>query len=126
MHKITKISISLSGFIPKSQHYFGKRYAENCLNSIVDFEQDQIKRRDARSSVSMGGEGGPMVKDLSISIQPKCYATSLCEELKARLAKIEKITGLVTLKFRTLLQDLLLQSYWWVLAYYVEIAGGRE
>ncbi|XP_064649022.1 ciliary microtubule inner protein 2B-like [Lineus longissimus] len=49
-----------TGFIPKSQHYFGKRYAENCLNSIVDFEQDQIKRRDARSSVSMGGEGGPM------------------------------------------------------------------
>ena len=27
-----------TGFIPKAQHYFGKRYAEGCLNSISDFQ----------------------------------------------------------------------------------------
>ena len=36
--------ILFSGFIPKSQHYFGKRYAENALNSIADFEGDQQNR----------------------------------------------------------------------------------
>lgn len=30
-----------TGFIPKSQHYFGKRYAENCTNAISDFEGAQ-------------------------------------------------------------------------------------
>ncbi|XP_013382161.1 protein FAM166B [Lingula anatina] len=30
-----------TGFIPKSEHYFGKRYAENCSNAISDFENDQ-------------------------------------------------------------------------------------
>jgi len=30
-----------TGFIPKSQHYFGKRYAENCVNAISDFEGAQ-------------------------------------------------------------------------------------
>lgn len=32
-----------TGFIPKSEHYFGKRYAENCGNAISDFENDQRK-----------------------------------------------------------------------------------
>lgn len=30
-----------TGFIPKSQHYFGKRYAEGCINSVSDFQDDQ-------------------------------------------------------------------------------------
>lgn len=30
-----------TGYIPKSQHYFGKRYAENSVNAISDFEGDQ-------------------------------------------------------------------------------------
>ncbi|ESP04526.1 hypothetical protein LOTGIDRAFT_237357 [Lottia gigantea] len=32
-----------TGFIPKSQHYFGNRYAVNCRNSIADFEFDHQK-----------------------------------------------------------------------------------
>lgn len=35
--------IIILGFIPKSEHYFGKRYAENCGNAISDFENDQRK-----------------------------------------------------------------------------------
>lgn len=31
----------LLGFIPKHQHYFGKRYAESVNNAISDFESDQ-------------------------------------------------------------------------------------
>ena len=31
------------GFVPKNQHYFGKRYAENCTNAASDFENDQRK-----------------------------------------------------------------------------------
>lgn len=30
-----------SGFIPRSEHYFGKRYAETCKSAIADFEVDQ-------------------------------------------------------------------------------------
>ena len=30
-----------TGFIPKSQHYFGKRYAKSCKHAIAGFEQDQ-------------------------------------------------------------------------------------
>jgi len=30
-----------TGFIPKSQHYFGKRYAVNSINAISDFEGEQ-------------------------------------------------------------------------------------
>ncbi|KAK3087733.1 hypothetical protein FSP39_009858 [Pinctada imbricata] len=30
-----------TGFIPKSQHFFGKRYAMNCQSAIADFESDQ-------------------------------------------------------------------------------------
>ncbi|XP_061184601.1 ciliary microtubule inner protein 2B-like [Saccostrea echinata] len=30
-----------TGFIPKGQHYFGKRYALNSRNAIIDFEIDQ-------------------------------------------------------------------------------------
>lgn len=29
------------GFIPRSEHYFGKRYAETCKSAITDFEVDQ-------------------------------------------------------------------------------------
>lgn len=32
-----------TGFVPKNQHYFGKRYAENCMNAASDFENDQRK-----------------------------------------------------------------------------------
>ncbi|XP_038045614.1 protein FAM166B-like [Patiria miniata] len=30
-----------TGYIPKGEHYFGDRYAENCRNAIAEFEQDQ-------------------------------------------------------------------------------------
>ncbi|XP_063424057.1 ciliary microtubule inner protein 2B-like [Mytilus trossulus] len=30
-----------TGFIPRSEHYFGKRYAETCKSAIADFEVDQ-------------------------------------------------------------------------------------
>lgn len=35
-----------TGFIPKEQNYFGKRYAENCLNAISDFEHNQRERNN--------------------------------------------------------------------------------
>ena len=47
---LEKMVPGYTGFIPKSQHYFGKRYAENCVNAISDFESDQrvkmVKFRD--------------------------------------------------------------------------------
>ena len=30
-----------SGYIPKGEHYFGDRYAENSRNAIAEFERDQ-------------------------------------------------------------------------------------
>lgn len=41
---LEKMVPGYTGFIPKSQHYFGKRYAENCVNAISDFEGDQRKK----------------------------------------------------------------------------------
>ncbi|KAK6195320.1 hypothetical protein SNE40_000777 [Patella caerulea] len=35
-----------TGFIPKSQHYFGNRYTVNCRNSIADFEFDHRRHAD--------------------------------------------------------------------------------
>ncbi|KAJ8300370.1 hypothetical protein KUTeg_021889, partial [Tegillarca granosa] len=31
-----------TGFIPRSQHYFGNRYAVNCKSAISDFESDHL------------------------------------------------------------------------------------
>ena len=31
----------LTGFVPKIQHYYGSRYAENCHHAICSFEADQ-------------------------------------------------------------------------------------
>ncbi len=43
-----------TGFIPKSQHYFGKRYAENSVNAISDFEGNQQSHKK-------------MIKDLQVT-----------------------------------------------------------
>lgn len=32
-----------TGFIPRSEHFYGKRYAVNCLGAISDFESDNRK-----------------------------------------------------------------------------------
>lgn len=40
-----------TGFIPKAQHYFGKRYAEGCLNSISDFQDDQKTQTSKQRSI---------------------------------------------------------------------------
>lgn len=34
-----------TGFIPRSEHYFGKRYAVNCKGAISDFEGDHRKQK---------------------------------------------------------------------------------
>ena len=44
---LINIYVLFIGFIPRSQHYFGKRYAENCVSAICDFE---LKTKDARNS----------------------------------------------------------------------------
>ncbi|XP_074655413.1 ciliary microtubule inner protein 2B-like [Tubulanus polymorphus] len=41
-----------TGFIPKSQHFFGKRYAENCVNAISDFETDQLTHREKMATLA--------------------------------------------------------------------------
>jgi hypothetical protein len=69
----------LSGFIPKSQHYFGKRYADNCLNSIADFEQDQIKHREIRIIGPKGGEGGLCVSELQWDFSKCPWDFSKCQ-----------------------------------------------
>lgn len=38
---IEKMIPGYTGFIPRSEHYFGKRYAETCKSAITDFEVDQ-------------------------------------------------------------------------------------
>ena len=37
--------LTLAGFIPRSEHYFGKRYAVNCKGAISDFEFDHRKHQ---------------------------------------------------------------------------------
>lgn len=39
-HVIVTCSYVIAGFIPRSEHYFGKRYAVNCKGAISDFEAD--------------------------------------------------------------------------------------
>ena len=33
--------ILVVGFVPKVQHHFGKRYTENCMTAVAEFEGDQ-------------------------------------------------------------------------------------
>ena len=47
------LNISLPGFIPKSQHYYGNRYALNCRNAIVDFETDQQMHKDKMNELKL-------------------------------------------------------------------------
>ncbi|XP_022326653.2 ciliary microtubule inner protein 2B-like [Crassostrea virginica] len=42
-----------TGFIPKSQHYYGNRYALNCRNAIVDFETDQQMHKDKMNELKL-------------------------------------------------------------------------
>ena len=45
--------ISLAGFIPRSQHFFGNRYANVCRNSVSDFEFDQRKYEAKRQELRL-------------------------------------------------------------------------
>ena len=38
---LTVYQSSYSGFIPKSEHHFGKRYAETTLSAVANFEGEQ-------------------------------------------------------------------------------------
>eukprot|EP00057_Strongylocentrotus_purpuratus_P012709 XP_011667183.1 PREDICTED: protein FAM166B-like [Strongylocentrotus purpuratus] len=40
-----------TGYIPKSQHYYGNRYAEECREAIATFEQDQQAERKKRNTM---------------------------------------------------------------------------
>ena len=41
----------LPGFIPKGEHYFGKRYADTCLSAIADFQTDQNSNRKKKQEL---------------------------------------------------------------------------
>ena len=41
------------GFIPRSQHFFGNRYANVCRNSVSDFEFDQLKYKNKSQEMAL-------------------------------------------------------------------------
>ncbi len=55
-------SVKLPGFIPKSQHYFGKRYAESCINAISDFESSQRQRAPDPVAMATNNSDGSTVR----------------------------------------------------------------
>lgn len=42
-----------AGFIPKSQHYYGNRYALNSRNAIIDFETDQQMHKNKMNELKL-------------------------------------------------------------------------
>nr|XP_054769700.1 protein FAM166B-like [Lytechinus pictus] len=40
-----------TGYIPKSQHYYGNRYAEGCRDAIASFEQDQQGEKKKKNNM---------------------------------------------------------------------------
>lgn len=49
----TLINLYTSGFIPKSQHYYGNRYALNSRNAIIDFETDQQMHKNKMNELKL-------------------------------------------------------------------------
>ena len=45
VNQLDFLAYFLTGFIPKGEHYFGKRYADTCLSAIADFQTDQNRHR---------------------------------------------------------------------------------
>ena len=72
----------VSGFVPKVQHHFGKRYTENCISAISEFEGDQRQhnQRIAELRLSAALASGKMERknfaDLELPVNNRQRVTS--------------------------------------------------
>ncbi|CAH1786661.1 unnamed protein product [Owenia fusiformis] len=80
---LDKMVPGYTGYIPKGQHYFGSRYAENSLNAQSDFELSRRKRSEDRQELRdiASIQSGRMKVDKTTN--PKLLSVKFPSPLKA-------------------------------------------
>lgn len=73
---VEKMVPGYTGFIPKSQHYYGNRYALNSRNAIIDFETDQNMHKNKMNELKLTTalQNGKMVPAGNTPKLPEIYS----------------------------------------------------